>query len=313
MLEGWKGWVMSDDHEPAAVIGPRPELPPRPPVPDDRIHGDTLPAPAEPRWPGPDGTAAAPSSPSSSPSPSSPSPSHPSPFRKRRGRRRWAVLGVAAVVVVGGLNVGRGVGSVEQYTKVSHAVTGIRVNDDAGDVEVVGGAAAGTVEVTRRVSRGSDPSSTGETWEGSTLVVDANPGCGPLVFGCSVDYTVRVPDGTTVTIDTGSGDLKLGGTLGAVDVKSGSGDIKAKDLRSTTVAARTGSGDIDLGLSQAPNQLTVRTGSGDIDVEVPAADTYAVGAETGSGDEHVTVKTDPTSPRKVQFATGSGDVKFGYR
>ncbi|MEO6999376.1 MAG: DUF4097 family beta strand repeat-containing protein [Terracoccus sp.] len=202
---------------------------------------------------------------------------------------------------------------MEQYAKVSHAVTGIRVNDGAGDVEVAGGAAAGTVEVTRRVPRGSDSSSTGETWQGNTLVIDADPGCGPLVFGCSVDYTIRVPDGTTVAIDTGSGDLKLGGTLGAVDVKSGSGDIKAKQLQAADIAARTGSGDIDLGLSESPNQLTVKTGSGDVDVTVPSAETYTVVVQSGSGDDHVTVKTDPTSPRKVQITTGSGDVKLGYR
>lgn len=42
---------MSDD-ETAPVFGPRPELPPRPPVPDDRIHGDTLHANVERPWPG---------------------------------------------------------------------------------------------------------------------------------------------------------------------------------------------------------------------------------------------------------------------
>lgn len=306
---------MSDD-ETAPVFGPRPELPPRPPVPDDRIHGDTLHANVERPWPGSQDPAAAPGPETLDPPARTPSPTsrRSRSSAGRRNRRRLVVLGAGALLLIGGLNVGRDVGSVEQHTTLTHAVTGIRVNGVAGDVEVSGGAPAGTVELTRRVPKGTDSSSTaGETWQGSTLVIDANPGCGPLVFGCSVDYTLRVPNGTAVTVDDGSGDLKLGGTLGIVDVKTGSGDIKANDLQSGAVAARSGSGDIDLGLSQAPNQLTVDTGSGDVDVKVPAADTYAVGVQTGSGDQSVTVDTDANSPRKVQVKTGSGDVEFGYR
>ena len=298
---------MTDD-ETTPVFGPRPELPPRPPVPDDRIHGDTRDANLDRRWQSAEGSGASPGPPRPSPPPS------PRSSISRRGRRRWVVLGVGAALLVGGLNVGRGVGSVEEHTSLTHAVTGIRVTIDAGDVEVSGGAPVGTVELTRRVPRGTDSSSTaGESWNGGTLVIDSGPGCAPLGFGCSVDYTLRVPDGTTVAIDTGSGDLTLGGRLGAVDVKSDSGDIKAEQLQSTTLATRTGSGDIDLGLSQAPTALTATTGSGDVDVNVPAGDAYAVDVQRGSGDEHVTVKTDPTSSRKVRIETGSGDVEFGYR
>ncbi|MDN5765753.1 MAG: DUF4097 domain-containing protein [Humibacillus sp.] len=306
---------MSDDHDPAAQFGRRPQLPPRPPVPDDRIHGDSLDSTGERTWPG----SAQPTGPGTEALGKPIRPSEPTSRRSRspagrRNRRRVVVLGVGALLLIGGLNVGWHVGSVEQHSTLTHAVTSIRVNGVAGDVEVSGGAPAGTVDLTRRLPRGSDPSpSAGETWEGSTLVIDANPGCGPLVFGCSVDYTLRVPNGTAVTVDDGSGDLKLGGSLGVVDVKTGSGDIKAKDLASATLAARSGCGDIDLGLAQAPNQLTLDTGSGDVDIEVPAADTYAVGVQTGSGDERVTVKEDANSPRKVQIKTGSGDVKFGYR
>ena len=209
-------------------FGERPELPPRPPVPDDRIHGDTLDPTVEGRDPGFEANTAGAAPPAVGP----PAPGDRRPLSRRgrrHGRRRWVVLGVGAALLVGGLNVGRAVGSVEQRSVLTHAVTGIRVSSDAGDVEVSGGASAGTVELTRRLPRGSDTSSNaGQSWEGDTLVVDSDPGCGPLVFGCSVDYELRVPDGTKVTVDAGSGDLKLEGALGAVDVKAGSGDIEAE-------------------------------------------------------------------------------------
>lgn len=304
---------MSHDDEPATGFGRRPELPPRPPVPDDRIHGDTLDAGVEQRR-GTEGTTAAPPARMTpGPAPAAPSEQE-ARLRTGRRRRRWVVFGVGAALLVAGLNVGRAAGSVEQHTTLSHPVAGIRVSSGAGDVEVSGGAPAGTVELTRRVPRGSDTSITdGQSWEGETLVVDSVAGCGALGFGCSVDYELRVPDGTRVTIDTRSGDLQLGGSLGPVDVEAGSGDIEAKRLRSMTLAARSGSGDIDLALARAPSQLTVRTGSGDVDVTVPSGDTYAVDVQTGSGDEDVTVKTDHSSSRTVQIETGSGDIEFGYR
>ncbi len=79
---------MSDD-ETAPVFGPRPELPPRPPVPDDRIHGDTLHANVERPWPGSQDPAAAPVPETLGP-----------PARRPAGRH--AVADIAALPFLGG-------------------------------------------------------------------------------------------------------------------------------------------------------------------------------------------------------------------
>lgn len=296
--------MSSDAAEPGSVIGPRPELPPRPPVPDDRIHGDSLPeagggGSTSGHWP--------------------PAPTPPPRPRSRRGRResrgrrrRWVPIVVVAGLAIIGLNRGWPSGTVEVHSALTHSVTAIEIKNDSGDVTVTTGARAGSVELTRRLPRGRASSASGaiETWNGDTLVLGSGADC---ASSCSTDYTVQVPEGTRVTIDTGSGDVQLTGRLGAINAKTGSGDLQLDDLASTAVTATTGSGDVDLSMVAAPDALTVKTGSGDVKAKLPDEATYAVASNTGSGDTHVGVKTSPASGHKVQVNTGSGDIEVEQR
>jgi DUF4097 and DUF4098 domain-containing protein YvlB len=74
------------------------------------------------------------------------------------------------------------------------------------------------------------------------------------------------------------------------------------------VDAESGSGDVDLRAPRA-RSVRLRSGSGDVTALVAGAP-YAVRAETGSGDEHVTVAIDPRAPRSIDARTGSGDVRL---
>jgi hypothetical protein len=193
---------------------------------------------------------------------------------------------------------------VEQRETITHAVTALTVDGTGGDVTVRSGATTGTVEVVRR---GPAPRNDGvvpgaATWEGgSTLVL--RPDCSG---GCDVDYQVTVPDGVAVTVQTGSGDVELKGSLGPVSLQTGSGDIDA-DVSSDTVTLRTGSGDADLRLREAPDQVTATSGSGDIDIRVPKGEIYQVTPQTGSGDVDLNVQQGP-SDHAIQVRTGSGDI-----
>ena len=44
----------------------------------------------------------------------------------------------------------------------------------------------------------------------------------------------------------------------------------------------------------------------------PGDDAYAVAVRTGSGDQDVGVRTDPSSDRVVDVETGSGDASVRY-
>jgi hypothetical protein len=129
-----------------------------------------------------------------------------------------------------------------------------------------------------------------------------------------VDVDVRLPSGSTIRAETGSGDIVLVGVMHDVDLRTGSGDVRVD--RAAATKARTGSGDVVL--AQA-DTASVHCGSGDIEIVAVRGDVEAesasgdvrvggFGAEarvtTASGDVHV----DDLAGR-LQAKTASGDVR----
>lgn len=208
----------------------------------------------------------------------------------------------------------------------------IVVHAGANEVEVLGGADPGKVEITRRSHWGigaTKPDPNEEWGQGRLEIRDAE--CGGLGWRrCSIDYVLRVPDGTAVTIESGSGDISVSGALGRLDLDVGSGDIDGRRLSAEQVVARAGSGDIDLGfasgspevlaragsgsiqldLATAPGALDVETGSGDVGIDVPESQRYRLDIETGSGDQNVDVPSTANAPSTIRVRTGSGDVEL---
>ncbi|GAA6525535.1 hypothetical protein IDVR_13300 [Intrasporangium sp. DVR] len=272
-------------------------------VPDDRVPGDPGPPPSPAPWP---------------------------VQRRLRSRRPWlAVAGVGLVLVVSSAG---GLAHSESHTEVV-PFTGGTISFDTGptDVTVLGGAPAGTVEVTRHLEwgvGGSKPT-VDEAWDGETAVVHA-PDCTGWDWRCSVDYVVRVPDTTAITLDGGSGDVVLEGPLGTVRLELGSGDVEARALASSDIRMVTGSGDLDLELDSAPASVVLRAGSGDIDLELvsgPASldvttgsgdvaidaaegERYRLDVGTGSGKQDLDLASDADASQRVRVRTGSGDVEI---
>ena len=121
---------------------------------------------------------------------------------------------------------------------------------------------------------------------------------------------MTVPDATTVTVENGSGDTTVSGALADLDVTSGSGDIEGSRLVTSSVTGRAGSGDIDLDLAASAGAVNLRSGSGDVSVRVPQGSSYAVSTERGSGDETVSIATNPASADRLHVETGSGDIEI---
>jgi hypothetical protein len=297
-------------------------MPPATDVPDDRVYGD-------------DGAASVAEAPPSSAPPPSTAPhwGPPAPHRPTRGgrsRRGWfAVAGVGAALLLGST----GAVSNSATETQTRDFTGSSIVFEAGgnDVEVLGGAAPGKVEIIReyRWGMGASKPSPNESWTGDTLEI-SDADCNGLSWRCSIDYVVRVPDGTDVTIDSGSGDIVVAGALGTLDLEAGSGDIDGQGLESEKVVVHTGSGDIDLGfaagepnvearagsgsidldLPTAPSALNVRTGSGDVQIDVPETEPFQIDVQTGSGDQDVELADSPDADRLIRVETGSGDVEL---
>jgi len=171
--------------------------------------------------------------------------------------------------------------------------------------------------------------------EGDTLVLNGD--CG---WNCDADFVVKVPRGTKVTGDIGSGDLVVTGAAGvdtssrsgevkvrdvegrvrvettsgnveldrikgALDVKATSGDITGEHLSGGAVKVKTSSGDIQLDLDEA-NSVSAEGTSSDIEVTVPES-SYTV---TTSGNVDETVPSVENASHRIDARTTSGDISL---
>ncbi len=197
-------------------------------------------------------------------------------------------------------------------TQTRHFAGGaISFEAGSNEIEVLGGAAPGTVDITRRSRWGIGTSKPhpNEAWGEKVLEIGLAD-CGGVSWRCSIDYLVRVPDGTAVTVQGGSGDISVDGALGAVELSAGSGDIDGRGLAAERVVVRTGSGSVDLDLRTAPRAVDVETGSGDVGITVPEADQFRLDIDTGSGDQHVGLPSTANADSTIRVRTGSGDVEL---
>lgn len=118
------------------------------------------------------------------------------------------------------------------------------------------------------------------------------------VGGSGREFTVHVPEGSSLDADVKGGDVTTTGVLSSVGAATGSGDVEI-DRVTGRAMVRTGSGDVgiaDVGIAE------VRSGSGDINVRNVARKAEL---RTGSGD--ITVRSTSESC-KVTAASGSGNV-----
>jgi len=158
----------------------------------------------------------------------------------------------------------------------------------------------------------------------------------------SVDYEITVPENTAVRTHTGSGDQKIEGLKGNVELESGAGDLQlarlAGDLRFQTgsgnvrgrelsgpARVKAGSGDIEIEEVGA-GDVEIRTGSGNITAnglnggfhaESGSGNIHGNGAprnmwsvRTGSG--NVTLRVPPDAAFDVDISSSSGSVTLGH-
>ncbi len=253
----------------------------------------------------------------------------------------WAGFGLA----------GHTVGSVSrnEHHVVSGNVSEVRIDGRSADVTLVP-ATGGQVVV--------DAHAKGTLWlpklktdiEGGNLTLSGS--CHDMVFGhCESSFVVRIPEGTPVTVETRSGDVRASDLSGHVSIDAGSGDIAlsgltggttarvssgdieasrlagklvleassgdvdAAELTSRTIDARATSGDVFLDVANVPERVNVASSSGDVTISVPrnGDEGYDAQAATSSGDTRVRVTKNDASSRSLSAVTSSGDATIRYR
>ena len=244
--------------------------------------------------------------------------------------RAMAVVGAlgAGALLLSGCGITLQSHQYEDRAPVPQQFTKVQVNG-ADDVKIRVGSAP-TVHRTVHFAE-NDPGK--DTWrvERGTLVLD---NCDHA--DCSIDYDLVVPAGTTVTGETGSGDIDIdgvaqvnfqthsgdavvrnvkgavnvaansgevtvSGVTGAVNVSAGSGDVNVSDVTGA-VSAKASSGGVQA--TGVGGKVEVQADSGDVTVGLTSV--QDVTAHSGSGELVVTV---PNGKYRVLADTGSGDVQ----
>jgi hypothetical protein len=269
-------------------------------------------------------------------------------------RTLWLVLGaivaVLAILWTGFVMAGWTIGSVtkDEHHELPAGMTSLTIDASSADVTLVPSPSGVVVDSHAKGSLWLPKAKT--TVDGSVVHVEG--GCHVVVFGsCEARFTVGVPRGLPVTIDTGSGDVRasdVGGSLtvtarsgdvdidgatgddtvvtvtsgdivarrvsGAADLRTTSGDIDAVDLDAGSVVAHATSGDVRVDDAIAPRSVKASATSGDVTVMVPDdGETYDASVDAASGDRHLGITSDPSSTRDLSAMATSGDAEIRYR
>lgn len=215
------------------------------------------------------------------------------------GRPALAIGGVALIGAGVAIAVGWWWPTSEEATyQVVQPVTSVRLDTTSGDVRVTARDVTTTSVHERYHYSGSRPGQAYRLNGGELLL----GGCG---HDCTVDYEVIVPRNAGVSGGSRSGDVLLDGVAGA-DVSTNSGDLRVL-AAAGPVHADADSGDIDVTLA-SPQDVKADANSGSVRVVAPGSG-YRVVTRTGSGDERISIPTDPAGPHLLDLQADSGDVE----
>ncbi len=229
-----------------------------------------------------------------------------------RGRIAAVAVGIPlllAAVGQGVLNVtGVFARSSENHT-ASYAWGGGVIKLDSGDGNVtVRRGSASSVAVAYTEHYGLKKPTVNGAVSGSGVELTAKCS-GVLSQNCSVNYTLTVPAGASLDLETGDGNVTLDGVSGDVTVRSGDGKIRGSDLAAEQVTTSSGDGSVALQWTVTPQTVQVSMGDGSINVAVPAGSgPYAVTHTMGSGHADISVASDPTAPRSIRLDMGDGSI-----
>jgi len=272
------------------------------------------------------------------------------------GRWIWALFGLvtAAVLVLPGarlitLRDGAVTASAEPQAVatrtviVPQPVTSLTVQDNGGEVQVTAGQVS-RVQVTETIMydhQGDGPPAVAQSVSGGRLTL-SDPACANV--NCSVNFSLTVPFGVTVsvatqggpvavsgvaganldtgggpasatliggplTVTTGGGPLVVRGVAGPLRADTDGGTLTAQDIASATATVTTGGGAAMVTFAAAPRSVSVSTDGGAAVVAVPGGP-YAVTADSNGGPQSVAIATDPAAYALITVTSGGGPLRI---
>jgi len=225
---------------------------------------------------------------------------------------------------------------------VPQPVTSLIVQSDGGQVQVTAGQVSRVqiIETIMYDRQGDGPPAVSQSVSGGRLSLP-DP-CANL--NCSVNFSLTVPFGVTVTVatqggpvavsgvaganldtgggpasatliggpltvTTGGGPLVLRGVAGPLHADTGGGNLTAQDIASATAVVTTGGGPAMVTFAAAPRSVSVSTDGGAAVVAVPGGP-YAVVADSNGGPQTVAIATDPAAYASITITSGGGPLRI---
>jgi hypothetical protein len=223
---------------------------------------------------------------------------------------------------------------------VPQPVTSLIVQSDGGQVQVTAGQVS-RVQVTETImydQHGDGPPAVSQSVTGSRLSL-SGPAC-----DCSVNFSLTVPFGVTVSaatqggpaavsgvagvnLDTGGGPARvtlvggpvtvtteggpvmLRGVTGPLRADTGGGSLIAQDVAATTATITTSGGPAMVTFAAAPDSVSVSTDGGPAILAVPGGP-YAVAADSDGGPLSVNIATNPDARPTLAVTSGGGLLRI---
>lgn len=255
-----------------------------------------------------------------------PTGSGPPPERKR-GRsispqgRKLALLAVGflllVALVVGAVLLWRSYGDRSGGTSVyedsvdSGAEPVVHLTNGPGRVSVEGVEGLESVQISaKRYARGLSPAGAKDnaaqvpvnvSHDGSTVDISTNGG-----RGTGADYDLKVPPGSSVEVQSATGDVEVSGLTKDATVRAEEGDVTVKDVQGSLVIEAP-QGDVSVkSVSTETGNAEITVGSGDLDLEDLVVGILEARVEAGD----VTLSGRFSGSGRISVQTGSIDAKL---
>ena len=145
---------------------------------------------------------------------------------------------------------------------------------------------------------------------------------------CKVDFNIKTPLHTEVSLVSGSGNVSVNSTIGDIDFKVGSGNVSIQKVLQSNISGKAGSGNIgingdlknvDLKVGsgkisaefddiKSQSECNIKSGSGDVTISLPKKNSVSVNYKSGSGRLTNNFKTVDSPDLKLNVKSGSGNL-----
>ena len=216
--------------------------------------------------------------------------------RERRNRRPWLLLILLLllliVLVVGALILWRSLGGELSGTaSASDSIDSspkpkVTLKNEAGQVSVEGVNSLRKVEFdATKHALGENPAEAKQN--ASDVPVDVSREGGEISLqtnggrNTGADYTLRVPAGSTVEVESGAGRVRVQGVDGSVKVVAEAGDVSVSQVKGS-VNIEAPKGDVDVAdISTDTGQTEIKVGAGDVSLKDLVVGTLETSVEAG--------------------------------